>query len=603
MYVAPSSVVKILHNVPLDTTYEHTIYFATKAAQTSYFQGLAKYTFSNVSYQRVRRGWMRVEKNAENLYDCNYLMFQNTAFGNKWFYAYIRSVEYVNNEVSEIQFEIDVMQTWMFDYTLQKCFVVREHSATDNIGDNLMPEPVNIGQYVTGDFHIQSVDQFGDWCLVMVCCADPNTSGILPPDGAFVGGVYQAADYLIWNVEEDDTQDIIDDIKDVMNHLSFFNNMDTVVAFYMCPRDLIAYTGDYHASKASSLVGNFNMPVAMSSPTLGSYGTPKNKKLLTYPYSYLYATNNQGEQIEFKYEFFHKINDRISFTVYTDESIDPTICYMPVGYLQNDPTEWQENFDYSLQVRGFPKCTIATNDLVAKLAQGGMAITLAALTHGVSLGMGVPGGSATALSMAPNWLNSTAMTASQQPYTGNQMIPYPNRYVSAQTTETEPVNSIAIKTTPTDAAVVGALASAVWRAHPYVKIGQGNINYATDTLGVTFKQTFIAPEYAEAIDDFFTMYGYQTNKIKVPNIAARPHWNYVRTNNCTITGSIPADDAKRICEIYDRGVTFWKNGSEVGHYELDNSPIVSSPSIDNSSGNSEQVESIPNEGGEVIEQN
>ena len=27
---------------------------------------------------------------------------------------------------------------------------------------------------------------------------------------------------------------------------------------------------------------------------------------------------------------------------------------------------------------------------------------------------------------------------------------------------------------------------------------------------------------------------------------------------------------KKICNIYDNGITFWKNGSEVGQYNLDN---------------------------------
>ena len=33
--------------------------------------------------------------------------------------AFIKSVEYINNGVSEIEFEIDVMQTWHFNYNLQ----------------------------------------------------------------------------------------------------------------------------------------------------------------------------------------------------------------------------------------------------------------------------------------------------------------------------------------------------------------------------------------------------------------------------------------------------------------------------------------------------
>ena len=54
--------------------------------------------------------------NVEALYNCNYLAFQNASFGGKWFYAFIDSVEYVNNVTSEVTYTIDVMQTWHFQY-------------------------------------------------------------------------------------------------------------------------------------------------------------------------------------------------------------------------------------------------------------------------------------------------------------------------------------------------------------------------------------------------------------------------------------------------------------------------------------------------------
>ena len=81
----------------------------------------------------------------------------------------------------------------------------------------------------------------------------------------------------------------------------------------------------------------------------------------------------------------------------------------------------------------------------------------------------------------------------------------------------------------------------------------------------------VTAQQAKIIDDYFDMFGYATRRLKVPNRNARPHWNYVKTVSCNIHGSIPAGDMDRICEIYDKGITFWRDGNEVGHYELDNS--------------------------------
>lgn len=42
----------------------------------------------------------------------------------------------------------------------------------------------------------------------------------------------------------------------------------------------------------------------------------------------------------------------------------------------------------------------------------------------------------------------------------------------------------------------------------------------------------IKRQFAERIDKYFDMFGYTTNKIKVPNLNNRPNWNYVKTNRC-----------------------------------------------------------------------
>ena len=150
-YIEPNSTIKLLTNCPLDNTYDHTIYFTSASAQTSYFESLTKYAYLEYSYVRHNRTLKVQAPVGANLYDCNYVMFQNSAFGAKWFYAFIKGVEYVNNGVSQIEFQIDIMQTWLFDYQLEECFVEREHSATDAIGDNIVPENLELGDEVVAN--------------------------------------------------------------------------------------------------------------------------------------------------------------------------------------------------------------------------------------------------------------------------------------------------------------------------------------------------------------------------------------------------------------------------------------------------------------------
>ena len=129
MYIAPNTEIRLLSGVPLDNTYAHTIYFTSKESQAEYFAGktLPNGLLTQQSYQRYAKGTLRINRLADDIYNANYMMFRNTSFGNRWFYAFVNNIEYVSNTVCEIEYEIDVIQTWFFDVTLLQSFVEREH--------------------------------------------------------------------------------------------------------------------------------------------------------------------------------------------------------------------------------------------------------------------------------------------------------------------------------------------------------------------------------------------------------------------------------------------------------------------------------------------
>ena len=160
MFIIPNSTIVLYKNIDVDKDHQHTIYFENRAAQDLYFTNPSRmvYTFFEYSYIRETRS-IRVGLDAVNgiyyadLYRCNYLRFKNTSFYDKWFYAFIDKIEYVNNNCAEIYFTIDPMQTWLIgvDWFSDDCYIEREHSVTDNIGDNLIEENMEVGDYVFGD--------------------------------------------------------------------------------------------------------------------------------------------------------------------------------------------------------------------------------------------------------------------------------------------------------------------------------------------------------------------------------------------------------------------------------------------------------------------
>lgn len=146
-YIAPNSTVYLLHDVPLDSSYKHTIYWGTPVAQANWFQSktIAHGAFTALAYVRPATGIIRVQQIADALYPVNYMMYRNTSYGSKWFYAFVDEVIYLNDNTTEIRFTLDQLQTWFFEANFRPCLVERNHLGTDTPGSSITTEPVQIG--------------------------------------------------------------------------------------------------------------------------------------------------------------------------------------------------------------------------------------------------------------------------------------------------------------------------------------------------------------------------------------------------------------------------------------------------------------------------
>ena len=124
-YITPRTNIYLYSNCPLPSNYEHTFYFANESAQTSYFAGLNPTPYNNNTYQVMSSGVVRIKDSIDNLYDKSYMSFVNTktsgtnpvGFENKTYYCFVTDVIYINNGTTEIHYTIDVIQTYLFDFT------------------------------------------------------------------------------------------------------------------------------------------------------------------------------------------------------------------------------------------------------------------------------------------------------------------------------------------------------------------------------------------------------------------------------------------------------------------------------------------------------
>lgn len=168
--IQPASQIVLYENVPFDNTYTDTLYSENVQEQINWFNQYAHHTFNALTYQRHTRNTCRIQATADDLYNVNYMIFSNPAYGTKRFFAFVTAVEYINNVTTEITYELDVMQTYFHDYTLEPCFVEREHTSDDTIGHNIATEPVDLGPIKCTDKEIP-YDWFNDMSVV-VCHAN-----------------------------------------------------------------------------------------------------------------------------------------------------------------------------------------------------------------------------------------------------------------------------------------------------------------------------------------------------------------------------------------------------------------------------------------------
>lgn len=517
MYIEPGTNIRLLHNVPLDKTYDHTIFFSSSSAQNSYFRGLQKYNLTNYTYQRVKRGVARVGIKADNIYDCNYMMFQNTAYGNKWFYAFITSVEFLNNECSEITFEIDVMQTWLFDCSPDHCYVEREHSESDNIGEHIEPESISCGEYVFNDY--AEIIYMRDMC---VCIAIVDTDG--ETDGTLYDGIYGSAQ--LWVYDSTDTQGINSKIDE------YTIKPDAIISVYMFPKIFINTIPETHrlSYRAGAIKNTVLLAPITKTATIDGY-LPKNAKLYTYPYNFYHVDNSSGSDLALRYEFFGNLTPVVEISGTITQPV--VACLRPCSYKGVPPHSSIDGYTTlnteSLQLNSYPMCSWNVDAYKAWVAQNSLPIALNTVSSAGQMGV------AGAFSTNPVGVIGTSIIGQ-----------------------------------------VSNIAGQMYQASISADISKGNQNNGGANVSNGKQQFYggrcsVTGEFAKMIDDYFTMFGYSCHRCKVPNRSARPHWNYVKTIGATITGSVPADDMKKICEIYDHGITFWKNGNEVGDYSLDNS--------------------------------
>ena len=520
-YIAPDTDIYLLANVECDKSYDNVKYFATKNAQHSYMSDKIVKSFTKQSYGRVNKGTFRLFCKADDVYQCNYLMFQNTAFGNKWFYAFINSIEYVSNNTCEVRFTIDLFQTWFLNCTLGQCFVEREHVTDDSIGAHTLNEDVPTGEMITAieeqltEFSKQYT--FG----VEICISDTQLSGIANQptwfDKPVLGGIFQGSKI--------GTTDNSDDLLTFLNNVILAGYQSTIIQIFTIPKIFVPHGTDSRVQTTKELPA---LPAKF-----GNY-TPLNNRLYSSPLVDYVVYSPTGDKMVLHPELFTDYEHRI-LTFSGNQSVTPQIMCVPTNYKITGGTNKTEGYTLNYGIKG----SFLYDAYQAEIA---------------SYGVGQFGGNI--LKWTPRLLSSAGSAAqSISPVIGAEALTYGN--VSSALSG---VGNI-----------VGTVGDVLKETHDTSELSGasgGSVLWSQQILDTFVQVRQVREEYARIADNYFSMFGYKVCRLKVPNISTRPSWNFVKCSTVTITGAIPADAEELIMSVLKKGVTFWK--TNFGNYTANN---------------------------------
>lgn len=529
--ITPDTQIRLLH-VELNLDGSHQLKFANETAQRNYFLSLPHDTeLDNCTYQR-KDGVIRYNKNIDSILNYNYVMYKNNNFSNKWFYAYIESMEFANPNTTFIKIKTDVFQTWQFEMNMKRCFVEREHTNDDTIGNNLLLENVETGEYKINSVQVDSnLDDPEDIHYYLATTLDLAGVGSENPlkqsGGGVYNGVYSGANY--WRFSRANYLSI----KNIIQWIASCGQLDGIVGLFLCPSFL--------DSSESNKVAESTTAHTHSVRVNRSYGldgyTPKNNKLYTYPYCFIGATNGGGDYHIYKYEYFNSAY--CDFNVYGLLAPGGSIRLVPKSY-----NGQAENNQEIMTLGKFPICNYNVDMYTNWLTQnsvnvGGKTLSTDDLSGLNAISSGVFG-------TVGNVVNGNVLGAGQSLISGFTGI----SSAIAQKKQHELMSN----------AVKG-------------DINNGDIVTATGNNNFKFYHMSVRSQFAKTIDEYFSMYGYATNRVKIPNITGRTNWNYVKTIGSNIEGNIPQNDLIELENLFNRGLTLWHNPNTFKDYSQNNSII------------------------------
>jgi Caudoviral major tail protein N-terminus len=588
LIINPDGEIRLL-NVPFLADMENVMDFPDKTKQYNYMIGqtIDNGHIYNYSYLRQSHS-VKVNIPIDWITNCNYLMYRNTFYSDKWYYAWVTEMKYVNPETTELFLTTDVWNTWQFDISFKPCFIERSHVDRWNGDGTPVINRVDEGLAYGDEYDIVDITKYQpyDDLLFLVIGAKntletpsqvvTNQIGIVQPLSFYVQP-FRISNGGTPTTTLDGSSAGLSTLDTVLNTIySDVTAVDNIVS--LCVTDYIGINVSWDGSTLGFSGADFkkvsignsgkNILKAYGIPTydtkLKSFGkkydkykTVKESKLLMYPYTVLTMSDSKGNHVAIRNENIQSgyLDVYVRGSIGTHNKVSYSIAsYNYKSGLSNTNVADLENGIINNEPNDVP---IITNLLSAYLQ--GNKNTLAMTKAQIHFNMKMDDYKQTGNFLShlqtniPTFLTGGANRMLQEGLgglqrKGNQQVELAQLMAKQNDLSNRP---------------------------PSIS-NMGNnayFDYGNGISGVFLIRKQIKQEYIDRLEDYFGMYGYKLQRVDVPNFTSRKYFNYIQTRGCMIQGEIPQNDLILLKGMFDKGVTVWHT-ADLGNYGLVNDEVT-----------------------------
>lgn len=572
--------VRVYSGVRFTRDYANVRLFSNETERTNYFSSktlIHNKSQANFAKHDYYSGVFLISKNIELLMTATYMVFDN---GGRTYYCFIDNVEYENAGTTKLFFTLDVIQTYLFNFTFNQSLVERIHTQRFTAGTpviNTIPESLNYGDA----YDISSITKVSpysnDLQFLVIVCKQPfhgeriengviaTNIGVPQPLSYYIHPVYTGGDSPV--VKIGGVTKTISSLDDVLK--AMYNSVDSVenvVSMYFTDVtglnaeqtdggtviNFVGYQVEQVSFAVNSFLGftlyvknasQFQKQVVYTGNKYTGLPTHTESKLYMYPYTVYELTDFKGNTLEIRPEYISDSN--LTFYVWGSLGTHPKVSLNVANYNASGATALNTFTGYYHSLISQPSSQIPViSDYLSAFLQGNSnaieAKKTAILTNGImgattSIGAG-------AVMRNPYALLDTANTVK------NAMLEFNNLHAQMKDISNIPPNL-------------------------NLQGDNANFDFGHNITGFYLIKKTIKEEYRSILTDYFKRYGYKVNKPMIPTLKTRTHFNYIKTVESNIIGdNIPRTILEEIKNIFERGVTLW-HVDDMLNYNVTNNEI------------------------------